>query len=219
MTLFIAPTEHRLVKLLPDAAISSLPERMGCDILWTDPSHGMVGCQRKEFNDLLASVADGRLSKELGQMNHVGLPVLILEGQPRWTLDGALADPYRSWTRTQHRGLIMSIQTKGVFVLQTEDLADTAEAIVDLRAWAAKTRHTSLDRRPKAAGTWGKASHKDWCKHLLQSFDGLGPVQAAAIYDHFNGLPMRWVVDEADLMRVPGIGKTKARRLVEALGG
>jgi DNA excision repair protein ERCC-4 len=217
MTTWISPTEPRALRAL--GTTSLLPERFGCDVLFTSPNHGFVGIQRKELADFLASVQDGRLSKELSQMNNVGLPCLIMETTPRWTLDGYLFDNYKNWTRSQHRNLLLSIQDKGVRVMHTADLAETIEAVADLRAWAAKSRHDSLSRRPKARGSWGKAGHKDFACHLLQSFDGIGPEQARRLVEHFGGAPLNWTVTEKDLLAVPGMGKTKVRRLMAALGG
>lgn len=214
MTTWIAPTEPRALRAL--GTVSMLPERFGCDVLFTSPNHGFVGIQRKELGDFLGSVADGRLNA-FGKMNNVGLPVLIMEGHPRWTLDGYLVDAYKNWNRTQYRNLLLSIQDRGIRVMHTADLGETIEAIVDLRAWAAKTSHTSLDRRPKAKGSWGKAGHKDFACHVLQSFDGIGPDVARKIYDHFGGVPIAWTVGERELLAVAGLGKTRVKRLLAAL--
>lgn len=74
-------------------------------------------------------------------------------------------------------------------------------------------------RSGPAAGEWGKSGNREWALHLLQGFRGIGPVQAAAIYDHFGRIPIEWDVDFFDLMDVPGIGEKRAEQLMEALGG
>jgi Holliday junction resolvasome RuvABC DNA-binding subunit len=59
---------------------------------------------------------------------------------------------------------------------------------------------------------------RDWALHLLQGFEGIGPDLAAAIFDHFEGVPFRWNVEGAKgLMEVPGIGKGRAEKLWGAL--
>jgi ERCC4-type nuclease len=61
--------------------------------------------------------------------------------------------------------------------------------------------------------------NREWALHLLQGFRGIGPVQAAAIYDHFGGVPFVWDVGVFDLMDVPGIGEKRAEQLIGAFDG
>jgi len=56
-------------------------------------------------------------------------------------------------------------------------------------------------------------------EYILMSFPTIGPDRARALLDYFGGLPLRWTVGEKDLQRVEGIGKSTARRLIEALEG
>lgn len=217
MTLIIAPTEPAAFKAIADV-VSMAPERMGADALWSSNSWGMVGVQRKEYRDLVASVADGRLAREVAQMQRLGLAVLMVEGRVRFASNGEIVDSYMRWTRSQHRSLLRSVQAKGIWVEATDNVADTVEAVQDLRRWADKARHNSLDRRPKPAGAWGKASERDFALHLLQGVDGVGPVVAEAILDRFGKVPWAWECSHEDLLAVPGVGPGVAKKLWEALG-
>lgn len=217
--MLIAPTEPPALRSL--GKTSWRPERFGADVLF--PAHGrLVAIQRKEIKDLLASLNDGRLQREIAQMKseHVGLAVLVVEGKPRWTLDGVLVgDGFGwQWNRSQHRGLMLSVQSEGVLVTTTEDLTETIEAVADVARWARKRDHTSLLRRPKPKSSWGKAGTVEFERHLLQSFDGIGPKQADRIIERFGGVPMAWTVGVEELRAVPGIGPVRARRMVQALG-
>src|SRR5215472_4646480 len=69
--LLFSPTEHALMALEP-LNVSSIPETHGCDVLTTSPA-GFVGYQRKTLPDLSASIIDGRLAKEFGQITSSGL--------------------------------------------------------------------------------------------------------------------------------------------------
>ena len=198
---------------------SSLPERWGADVTFA-ANGGLVGCQRKEIADLIASVHDGRLAKELAQMQRLGRAILIVEGRLKWTSDGHLLgrDFGSPWTRSTHRNLLRSVQSQGVWVESTDDVADTVVAILELAEWCRKPKHQSLIRRPGPVSPWGKATNADWSKHLLQSFEGVGPELAKNIFEHFgNRLPLDWRVSEAELREVLGVGPKIAKRLVEAL--
>lgn len=200
--------------------VSSKPETMGADFLWRVRGSWWA-VQRKELKDLLSSMEDGRLSKELGQMaSSVARGWIVIEGAPQWTLDGELLNnPWgRPFNHAAWIGLISSIQGAGVSVLHVSDMRATCGTIVGLINYTAKTSHNTATSRPGAqGGKWGHASSRDWGVHLLQSFPGIGPEVAGAIYDHFGGVPMQWTVNEQDLLGVAGVGKGRASKLIQSL--
>lgn len=214
--MLVAPSEPRTIKLL--GQVSSLPEKRGADLIF--PAHSTLVCvQRKEISDLIASVQDGRLAKEIQQLRSAGLAVLIIEGRLRWSSEGLLMnrDYGQPWTRTAHRNLLRSVQQQGVWVDSSEDVADTVSAVLELQEWVLKPKHQSLLRRPGPISPWGKAGNEDWEAWLLQGLDGVGPELAARIVKKFGGAPLQWRVTEKELMEVDGIGPKKARQMVGAL--
>lgn len=54
-------------------------------------------------------------------------------------------------------------------------------------------------------------------EYILTGFPGIGSERARAIIECFGTLPLRWTVDEKQLSRVEGIGKTTAKKLISAL--
>lgn len=215
--MLISPTEPAPLRTL--GTTSSVPETVGVDYLQHSPALGLVGVQRKELNDLVASVQDGRLSKELAQMKRLAISVLLLEGRWQWTSDG-YAITNTSWTRAQHHGLIWSVQLSGYWIASVETMAESMQWLSLFQKWLEKSTHGSLaPSRPKASSTsaWGKADNRDFGIHLLQSFDGVGTGTAASIFDHFGGVPLQWTVNEKELQEVKGVGKGRAKALVNAL--
>lgn len=212
--LLVAPTEPKQLRAL--GKVSSVPERFGCDFLWSVKG-GLAGVQRKEFRDLLASISDGRLNKEVGQMNRVVRPVLVVEGCGHWTLDGELNDQYSRITRGQLRALLYSIRDRGIWVEASDGLADTEDVVAGIVRWTRKEVHRSLAARPKPQGRWGRVDHHGWAVHVMTSFPGIGPGTAESLIQHFGGVPLAWMVDERELAQVPGIGPVRARRLIRAL--
>lgn len=221
MTIIVAPTEPDVLKEMANV-ISMTPERYGVDVMWSSAVFGLCGVQRKTVTDLVASVLDGRLAKESQQMQRLGVRALMLEGRPRWTMDGALASSYTRWTKTSHRGVLRSLQMKGIWVEATDDTHDTVIAIHDMIRWCAKSKHTGLDVRPgPAKDDWGRISSRDYAVHFLQGLDGVGVDLAGKILDHFEGVPIRWAdtVTVEELCKIDGIAKLTAERLIVALGG
>lgn len=218
--MLVSPTEPLPIRAL--GRVHSLPEKRGVDVLFAAGAR-WVGVQRKEIRDLVASVRDGRLHREVQQMRinltsgGLGVAVLAVEGRFTWTVDGEWVEQGYRWTRRQHRGLLWSVRSKGIWVEQTTDAADTADLCRDLEAWAKKDRHSSLDHRPGPVGTWGRATSREWMCHLLQGLEGVGPELATRIVDHFGRAPIGWLVTAADLEEIRGIGKQKAKKLIGAL--
>jgi ERCC4-type nuclease len=198
-----------------------ITESRGVDVAWRGGG-GWWGIQRKAVDDLVASIGD-RLTREVAQMtatDGVVMPHMIVEGQVRFTADGELIrDGWgQRMTRRQWRGLMWSMQAAGVSITHTATKGDTAQAIIDMYAWSQKERHATLRARAGAPKSdWGTRDSKAWARWILQGFDGIGPEVADAIIDACGGLPLQWTVTADELLKIKGIGKTRAGRLIDAL--
>ena len=216
--ILVSPTEPKLLRAVGKS--SSLAEQRGADYLIPSAEGLLISVQRKTVEDLLASVFDGRLEREVLLLKR-NPSLLIIEGQPSWTTDGFLMSR-RRWTLRQHYALILSLQFEhGVAVMQTASMSETAQLLRAMETWASKSKHLSLLRRPTAASAseWGKATDRDFARHLLQGFPGVGVTLADAIIDTFGRVPLAWTVSESDLESVPGIGKRRAESLWRSLEG
>lgn len=215
--MLVSPAEPAFLRQL--GTTSATPERVGADFLIHSPSLGAVGVQRKEISDFIASSYDGRLVKEIAQMKVLGLGVLLLEGRVQWTDDGLVLGNYSRWTRSQHLGTIWSVQLSGYWIAHTASMAETSDWLLTFTKWMTKERHAGLRNRPGPSvhSVWGKADNRDWGIHLLQSFPGIGADTAAAIYDHYQGVPMQWLVSALELQEVRGVGKGRAESMIAAL--
>ena len=221
--ILVSPTDRDLLTLLGEKAMFNyLPERYGADILIVVEGHGKLAIQRKTFpDDLLASLDDGRLARELPLLAQAEFPVLIVEGQPMWTADGHLMQPWNSrWTRAQLRNLLRSVwRVHGVAVEQTTDINDTAAAVLELESWFKKDVHRSLLSRAKTTtkDSWGLSNKRDMARYLLQGFGGIGASRAEAIFDHFGRIPLSWTASFEEMAQVQGIGPKLAQSLLKAL--
>lgn len=212
--------------LEPDAlkalgTVAGVPENYGADVLIVE--RGVkVGIQRKQFpGDFLGSLADGRLYQQLHAMQELDHAFLLVEGFGKWTLEGELMhDTFSRFTKKQFHGLMATVQMEfGTGVMQVRDLGESCLWLTNLELWLQKETHTSLKTRPgPPRGAWGTRDNRAFGLHFIQSFPGVGPELAARIYDHFNGVPVKWTVEGwKDLTAVPGIGKEKAQRIWRVL--
>ena len=210
----VSPNEPPEVRAL--GVLSTTPEAHGADVAWSGPDGRLVGVQRKEIVDLVRSLHDGRLGREVAALRALAVAVLVVEARLRFGPTGQLLTARVGLDREQLRRLLWSVQQRGVWVVHTDDLDDTVRAIRGLAAWVAKRRHAALDVRPAAARD-PTGTGRTWGVQLLQSFPSVGPVVAEAVWDHFDGVPLRWSCTAEDLAAVPGVGGVRSRRLWTSL--
>lgn len=215
--MLIAPSEPTILKQLGE--VSSYPERHGVDVLF-DVGDMVVGIQRKEVKDLLASLHDGRLSYEIKQISTSSVVTnayLLIEGIMQWTNEGQLNKEYGSeYTIAQHNGLLLSLASNSISTVYSPALHLTPTVISSLQTYLSKPRHSSLLARPKATGKWGSPTNLEFLTHLLQSFPGLGYEKGKAIVEKW-GVPLKWVLTVEQLADTPGVGIKTAKRLHDSL--
>lgn len=211
--MLIAPTEPAALRKV--GKVSSTPEKFGVDILFAT-NQGIAGIQRKEIKDFVASVHDGRLGKELIQMEQLAWSALILEGRIQWTNSGQLMSGRIDWSKNRHISSLMEVQNRGIHFFASDSLYDTIEQIQRIEQWFKKSDHNNFASRPKPKGTWGRATSKDWLAHLYQSFEGIGYTTAKMMAEYSPPL-LRWTISLQDLMNLPGIGPKRARALIASL--
>lgn len=215
--MLVSSTEPFIFKALGTSSMT--PERYGCDFLIVK-GKAKTGVQRKKFpNDLIASLADGRLYEQVHLMGKLDRAIILFEGYGKWTSDGELMD-FAQFTKHQMYSLIMSLAFEfGIEVLIVRDMNETQQFLVSLESWSGKEKHSSLRTRPgPSKDSWGRVGIKEYGMHLLQSFPGVGPELAGRIWDHFGGVPIVWEIDGPErLAEIQGIGKQKAAQIYAAL--
>lgn len=218
MTLIVSSTEPEMIKSIADE-VSTEPEDFGVDFLWRGHDDTVWGVQRKTVADLLSSLFDGRIQKELGQMGNVDHPILIIEGTIRQTTDGVLIQDYGpEMTVGQWRSLILSIDTLfGVRVYTVATVTETLDLVKSFVDWSMKEEHTSLLRRPTVKSPWGSASNMDFMVFLLQSIPRVGFKTAQAVVKALNGSPYRMRVTRDDLLDIEGVGPATADAIIAAV--
>lgn len=202
--------------------LSQIPERRGCDFLFR-AHHHWVGIQRKQFpEDLLASLlSDGRLKTQLAKMEAHKIPwrIILFEGVPHWTNDGLDSTLYHGgsiFNLRQYFGLSLTLSlVYGCVILWSASIAHTIELIPAIVKWFADDQHHSLTVRTPP-NPWGLPHPQH--NQMLQGLPGVGAKLAGDILEYFGAFPLAWTCEtEADLTKIPGIGKKRAKDLWEFL--
>lgn len=217
--MIVAPTEPEMLRRMATTVGTWGETRFGADVVWR--VHGRwIGVQRKEVADLIASVQDGRLGQNLSMMRGLDIGVLLVEGAPKFTVEGEmLAGGYgRGLTKAQWRGVLWSAAHEGLWVDHTASVRDTCEWVGQFHAWTAKDKHGGLLKRNGPIVAWGKPGNDDFAKHLLMGLPGVGPEMAGRIVERFGGVPWKWTVSREELLTVEGIGPKTADRIMGVFG-
>lgn len=156
--------------------------------------------ERKTFWDFRASLFDGRLFAQVARLSvSAPRPLLLVEG-----MDRAVSMP-------SYRGALLTITgVFGVPVLFSSDAADSVQWIVGAARQFSQRRDRALPRpgwRPR-----GKRARQIF---VLQGLPGIGPVRAEALLDRFETVRAILNASEAELRKVPGIGRRIARAVAD----
>jgi ERCC4-type nuclease len=210
-----SPAEHHtLLRTLGES--STLPETLGCDYLYVT-NQGLVGVQRKRVDDLVASTRhDDRLSRELHQMRQLDQAVLLIEGDWGWNREGISTVVRGGYRRAEYQGLLLSVQSQGIWIVTTGSVEETSVMLVQMEGWFAKAQHSTLLARKKTRP--GHEPKKAFALRVYQSVEGISYRRAETLYDTL-GLVVGLTVPEAELAAVPGFGKVLVRRLLDAFKG
>lgn len=124
----VAPSEPAALRAL-GIVDSQIEPIWGADFAIVCGGELMLAAQRKTVADLLASTRDGRLYRQVRLLARSPNGVVVIEGYPRWTMDGLWADwPGRGprWRVEAYWACVDAVQQAGLKLLQVADQAETA---------------------------------------------------------------------------------------------
>jgi ERCC4-type nuclease len=197
------------------AVNSPLCEKLGADLL-APTARGLLGIQRKELSDFIASLEDGRLAREIPLLvNGVTLPVLLLEGQFHFNADNHLQFGIRPtrYTRQGIHNLCRSVSyVSGINIEQSTDLGDTVTTVLELIDFINR-EHKSLLKRPKLQSAWGKPTPHEALGYFFQGIPSVGVVLSQTLMKAYPCPNDLINASYNDLMALPQIGKQRAAQI------
>jgi DNA excision repair protein ERCC-4 len=158
--------------------------------------------ERKTARDLLVSIIDLRLFRQVANLkHHCTAGLLLVEG-----------DPFQTDLHFDHRaikGALLSIQARWQLPII---LSGSAEDSCDIITTIARQDATFSDVIPLRGGYRPKRL-KSKQLYVLQGLPGIGQELAKRLLNHFHSVSAVMTAPEAELMTVEGIGPAKAHHI------
>jgi ERCC4-type nuclease len=163
-----------------------------------------LAIERKGPDDLGASIRDGRIFEQAVRLQSTFVQaVLLLEGEPSGIAEDA-------W-----RGAVCRLIEDGFTVLHSLDAEDSAAWIIRLAKRARRAGPTIRNEGPRRSPRHPSAQ----AEVMLSVVPGISGTMARSLLAAYGSLAAVAAAAPGDLRRHPGIGRVRAARIAEALGG
>ena len=163
-----------------------------------------IGVERKNVDDYLSSLIDGKLFKQIQQLRDAySRPILILEGDDLLTK--------RNISHNAIFGSLAAISVDyGVTVFRTKNALETA----DLMRIIAQREQKDDKKKIAIRGMKKKMSTHERQQFLVEGLPNVSAVLANRLLNHFGSIRGIINASEKELMEVEGIGKNIASEIV-----
>jgi ERCC4-type nuclease len=217
----IVPNEPRNIKdLFPD--FIECPQ--GFDMkLFTEA--GTIGIERKHVpDDLLSSVADGRLGREiLAMREECNFQVVLLHGIIRYHSDGTVNFGRKvksRWTAVGVRNLLRTIQyVEGCYIEQAYSSWELPIIVAEMQSYFDRKVHLSMKSRPGVQRDWLVPTKDERIIRFYQGLPGIAVMGAKKLYDMYPNPFDLFNANIEDLMSIPKFGRTTSTRIYNFLRG
>jgi len=166
-----------------------------------------IGVERKNVDDFLESLIDGKLFKQMAQLRDAySRPVLILEG------DNLLTK--RNINHNAIFGSLASITVDfGIPILTTKDASETA----DLLNVIAKREQREDKKDVAVRGDKTQMSIQERQQFIIEGLPNVSAVIAKRLLSHFSSIKDIANATEKELLEVKGVGKQIATDIIKLL--
>lgn len=201
---------HRLT--FGDATVAVT--QLQCGDIWVAAADDqLLIIERKTAEDLLASIADGRLFDQAAAMvdmspwSYVVIQDTLVPSPDGKTIAGEIP---KNWQWSAVQGALQTIQEMGVAVVYLPDSAVEFQKFIE--------RLAKRDRGTVRVGGVRKAEILAPGMSLLMSLPGVGPDRAKALLEQAGTAAFALSVLSDDGIPVPGVGDGVRSKVREALG-
>jgi len=187
---------------------------------------GTIGLERKKVpGDLLSSVTDGRLAREiLAMREECQYMFILLHGKVRYRYDGTVNTGRRRWGRTWTkkglRNLYRTLQVvEGCYLEYPENNRELVDAVNELQVYFDTTDHFSLKGRPSMKTDWVVPTRTERVRYFYDGLPSVGIIEAKRLTTRFPDPLDLYQATVEQIMEVRGFGKPSATVIYNFLRG
>ena len=184
---------------------------------------GKIGIERKAVpGDLLSSVTDGRLAREMAAMrDETQFQIVLLHGEISYHYDGVVdMGRNHAWTRSGVRNLIRTMQyVEGMYIEYAKDDQELLEVIAELQEYfdMLKSKHLGFKMRPHLQSNWNMSNRMEKVSHFYQGLPSVSGVRAKSLCHRFPSPMDLYSASLEDIQQISGFGRTLATRIYSFL--
>lgn len=148
---------------------------------------GLLAIERKEINDLLGSIADGRVFAQAEAMaNNARFSAFIVHGELKFTKDDKVVADGRTteWNGKSIRNALKALQWSGSAVDLVDDEAGFIRSVEEMIMLCSKTEHMHSGKHTKRTVTFPPL---DPAIEFMAGLPGIGIKRATALLEWVGG--------------------------------
>ncbi len=186
---------------------------------------GRIGIERKKVpSDLIASVEDGRLGKEILAMREdCVVKIVLFHGRMRFLPNGQLnlgKHTVRKWTDKGIRNLRRTIQfVDGCYIEDAINDAEMIKIFAELQDYLDDDSHLSTKGRTGLKSDWIKSTYEERVRYFYDGLPGVAINGATKLTTRFKNPMDLYAASIEEIMEVPRFGKTVATGIYNFLRG
>lgn len=178
---------------------------------------GVVAIERKIIpEDLISSVTDGRLYKEIVAMREVSkFNIILFHGSFRYNRDNTLWVPGnkdakrvgRSWTKKGIKNLCRTLEyVETLHIEWANDSEELVEVVAEVEKYFNQVNHLSLKVRPGLHTDWLIPTRQERIQYFYQGLPSISAIRAKALTGKFPSPMNLYSATVEDFKSIPGIG-------------
>lgn len=186
---------------------------------------GRVGIERKKVpSDLLSSIDDGRLGKEILAMRDECVVMIVLfHGRMKFDQTGQLNQgryTKRNWTDKGIRNLRRTIQfVDGCYIEDAFNNAEMVRIVSELQEYLDDDMHLSTKGRTALRTDWVKSTYQERLRYFYDGLPGVAITGAQKLATRFKTPMELYGASVEEIMEIPRMGKTVSTGIYNFLRG
>ena len=219
-TLIVSSNERKSVKREIAKRFELLEVYLPFDfLLYT--RRGPVAAERKKMpSDFIASVTDGRFSKECAAMREQSKwCFIILEGRCHYRKGQlVVGSKVTNWTEKAVRNLKRSLElVECCHIIETKNTDETSIALEELAEYFDQQKHDSLRSRPGVDSNWPVPLKRERYLYWIQGLPEIQASRAELLAEKFPRPQDLFLASKEDIQQVKGLGHYLSNRVWEFL--